>query len=165
MDKISLHHNSTCTKRLYILTRYLTRPFVTYNDFSFIFFHRKLIGWICWIKIFSINIKGTAGGLVTLVNWAGAWAVSYSFNFLLTWSSYGKINPLINIMFSFMLIKINKFNMLYSVSGTFLLYAAVNVACILFVVKLVPETKGKTLEEIQAAINHHWRKYRLIKVQ
>lgn len=43
----------------------------------------------------------------------------------------------------------------YVVSGTFLLYAAVNVTCILFVINLVPETKGKTLEEIQAAINSH----------
>nr|GEW07286.1 sugar transporter ERD6-like 7 [Tanacetum cinerariifolium] len=84
------------------------------------------VPWVIMSEIFPINIKGTAGGLVTLVNWAGAWAVSYTFNFLLNWSSY----------------------------GTFLLYAAVNVACILFVVNLVPETKGKTLEEIQAAINH-----------
>ncbi|KAK1428271.1 hypothetical protein QVD17_17101 [Tagetes erecta] len=84
------------------------------------------VPWVIMSEIFSINIKGTAGGLVTLVNWAGAWAVSYTFNFLLTWSSY----------------------------GTFLLYAAVNVACIVFVIKLVPETKGKTLEQIQAAINH-----------
>ncbi|KAF5820500.1 putative major facilitator, sugar transporter, major facilitator superfamily [Helianthus annuus] len=85
------------------------------------------VPWVIMSEIFPINIKGTAGGLVTLVNWAGAWAVSYTFNFLLTWSSY----------------------------GTFLLYAAVNVACIVFVINLVPETKGKTLEEIQAAINHH----------
>ncbi|KAJ0946391.1 putative major facilitator, sugar transporter, major facilitator superfamily [Helianthus annuus] len=84
------------------------------------------VPWVIMSEIFPINIKGTAGGLVTLVNWAGAWAVSYTFNFLLTWSSY----------------------------GTFLLYAAVNVACIVFVINLVPETKGRTLEEIQAAINH-----------
>ncbi|GJZ08263.1 sugar transporter ERD6-like protein 7, partial [Tanacetum coccineum] len=84
------------------------------------------VPWVIMSEIFPINIKGTAGGLVTLVNWAGAWVVSYTFNFLLNWSSY----------------------------GTFLLYAAVNVACILFVINLVPETKGKTLEEIQAAINH-----------
>ncbi|KAI7732140.1 hypothetical protein M8C21_025335 [Ambrosia artemisiifolia] len=84
------------------------------------------VPWVIMSEIFPINIKGTAGGLVTLVNWAGAWAVSYTFNFLLTWSSY----------------------------GTFLLYAAVNITCILFVIKLVPETKRKTLEQIQAAINH-----------
>ncbi|KAJ0791224.1 putative major facilitator, sugar transporter, major facilitator superfamily [Helianthus annuus] len=48
------------------------------------------VPWVIMSEIFPINIKGTAGGLVTLVNWAGAWAVSYTFNFLLTWSSYGK---------------------------------------------------------------------------
>lgn len=28
--------------------------------------------------------------MATLVNWFGAWAVSYTFNFLMSWSSYGK---------------------------------------------------------------------------
>nr|XP_043611503.1 sugar transporter ERD6-like 7 [Erigeron canadensis] len=84
------------------------------------------VPWVIMSEIFSIDVKRTAGGLVTLVNWAGAWAVSYTFNFLFTWSCY----------------------------GTFLLYAAVNVACILFVIKLVPETKRQTLEQIQAGITH-----------
>lgn len=38
-------------------------------------------------------------------------------------------------------------------TGTFVIYAAVNALAIVFVVKVVPETKGKTLEQIQAAIN------------
>ncbi|KAE8703735.1 Sugar transporter ERD6-like 16 [Hibiscus syriacus] len=83
------------------------------------------VPWVIMSEIFPINIKGVAGSLVTLVNWFGAWAVSYTFNFLMSWSSY----------------------------GTFILYAAINAAAILFVVTLVPETKGKTLEQIQAAIN------------
>lgn len=43
------------------------------------------------LQIFPINIKGVGGSLTTLVNWFGAWAISYTFNFLETWSSYGKI--------------------------------------------------------------------------
>lgn len=39
------------------------------------------------------------------------------------------------------------------VSGTFYFYAAIGALNVLFVAKLVPETKGKTLEEIQASIN------------
>lgn len=39
------------------------------------------------------------------------------------------------------------------VAGTFILYAAVNALSILFVIKIVPETKGRTLEQIQASIN------------
>ncbi|CAN1234094.1 Sugar transporter ERD6-like 7 [Linum perenne] len=83
------------------------------------------VPWVVMSEIFPINIKGAAGGLATLVNWFGAWAVSYTYNFLMSWSSY----------------------------GTFFLYAAVNALAIVFVIKVVPETKGRTLEQIQAAIN------------
>lgn len=41
-------------------------------------------------QIFPINIKGIGGSLVVLVNWSGAWLVSYTFNFLMNWSSSGK---------------------------------------------------------------------------
>lgn len=41
------------------------------------------------LQIFPINMKGSAGSLVTLVSWLGSWIVSYAFNFLLIWSSYG----------------------------------------------------------------------------
>jgi hypothetical protein len=42
------------------------------------------------LQIFPINIKGVAGSLATLVNWFGAWAISYTYNYLMSWSSYGK---------------------------------------------------------------------------
>ncbi|KAG8389401.1 hypothetical protein BUALT_Bualt02G0225400 [Buddleja alternifolia] len=83
------------------------------------------VPWVVMSEIFPINIKGVGGSCATLVNWFGAWACSYTFNFLMSWSSY----------------------------GTFILYAAVNALTIVFVIKVVPETKGRTLEQIQAAIN------------
>ncbi|BFG43233.1 hypothetical protein CerSpe_295070 [Prunus speciosa] len=83
------------------------------------------VPWVLMSEIFPINIKGQAGSLTTLVNWLGAWLCSYTFNFLMSWSSY----------------------------GTFILYAVVNVLSVLFVIVIVPETKGKTLEQIQGAIN------------
>ncbi|XP_019456410.1 PREDICTED: sugar transporter ERD6-like 7 [Lupinus angustifolius] len=83
------------------------------------------IPWVVMSEIFPINIKGQAGSIATLVNWFGAWLCSYTFNFLMSWSSY----------------------------GTFILYAAINVLAILFIVVAVPETKGKSLEQLQAAIS------------
>lgn len=83
------------------------------------------VPWVVMSEIYPVNIKGAAGSLATLMNWFGSWVCSYTFNFLMTWNSF----------------------------GTFTLYAAVNALSILFVIKIVPETKGRTLEQIQAAIN------------
>ncbi|XP_065861212.1 sugar transporter ERD6-like 7 isoform X2 [Euphorbia lathyris] len=83
------------------------------------------VPWVVMSEIFPINIKGVAGSLATLVNWFGAWVISYTYNFLISWSSY----------------------------GTFILYAAINALAIVFIALVVPETKGRTLEQIQAAIN------------
>ncbi|CAM0871768.1 unnamed protein product [Alopecurus aequalis] len=83
------------------------------------------VPWVIMSEIFPINIKGIGGSLVTLVNWSGSWAVSFGFNFLMSWNS----------------------------SGTLFFFAFVCAMAILFIVKIVPETKGKTLEEIQASIN------------
>ncbi|KAF3562933.1 hypothetical protein DY000_02018546 [Brassica cretica] len=82
------------------------------------------VPWVIMSEIFPINVKGIAGSLVVLVNWSGAWAVSYTFNFVMSWSS----------------------------PGTFYMYSAFAAMTIIFVAKMVPETKGKTLEEIQASI-------------
>ncbi|RVX22148.1 Sugar transporter ERD6-like 16 [Vitis vinifera] len=83
------------------------------------------VPWVIMSEIFPINVKGAAGSLVVLVNWLGAWVVSYTFNFLMSWSP----------------------------TGTFSIYAGFSAMTILFVAKIVPETKGKTLEEIQACID------------
>ncbi|KAK4751384.1 hypothetical protein SAY87_004866 [Trapa incisa] len=83
------------------------------------------VPWVIMSEIFPIDIKGVAGSLVVLVNWLGAWAVSYTFNFFMSWSS----------------------------AGTFFVYSGISLLTILFVAKVVPETKGKTLEEIQDCIN------------
>uniref|UniRef100_A0A804KRK3 Major facilitator superfamily (MFS) profile domain-containing protein n=1 Tax=Musa acuminata subsp. malaccensis TaxID=214687 RepID=A0A804KRK3_MUSAM len=83
------------------------------------------VPWVIMSEVFPINIKGIGGSLVTLVNWFGSWAVSYAFNFLMSWSS----------------------------AGTFFIFSAANAATIVFVAMVVPETKGRSLEEIQESLN------------
>ncbi|XP_050920234.1 sugar transporter ERD6-like 6 [Lathyrus oleraceus] len=79
--------------------------------------------WIIMSEILPINIKGLAGSFATLANWFFSWLVTLTANLLLDWSS----------------------------RGTFTIYTAVCVFTAGFVAIWVPETKGKTLEEIQ----HH----------
>ncbi|KAI5659015.1 hypothetical protein M9H77_27808 [Catharanthus roseus] len=86
--------------------------------------------WLIMSEVFPLHVKGMGGGLVTLMNWFGSWAVSFSFNFLMLWSSY----------------------------GTFLVYATICVLAIIFIFKLVPETKGRSLEEIHASLSSSSRR-------
>ncbi|KAJ0078551.1 hypothetical protein Patl1_22730 [Pistacia atlantica] len=83
------------------------------------------IPWVIMSEIFPINVKATAGSLVTLINWSISWLMTYTFNFMLEWSC----------------------------AGTFLIFSGVNLATVVFVENMVPETKGRTLEEIQETIN------------
>uniref|UniRef100_A0A7N0UP08 Major facilitator superfamily (MFS) profile domain-containing protein n=1 Tax=Kalanchoe fedtschenkoi TaxID=63787 RepID=A0A7N0UP08_KALFE len=83
------------------------------------------VPWVIMSEVFPINVKGSAGSMVTLAHWLCAWAVSYTYNFLTDWSF----------------------------AGTFYLYSGICAATVVFVAKVVPETKGRTLEEIQASMN------------
>lgn len=82
------------------------------------------IPFVIMSEIFPIHVKGSAGTLATIVSWSSSWIVSYTFNFMMDWSS----------------------------SGTFFVFTGINVFSLLFVAKLVPETKGRTLEEIQESL-------------
>ncbi|GMI65246.1 hypothetical protein like AT4G04760 [Hibiscus trionum] len=83
-----------------------------------------VIPWIIVAEIFPINVKGAAGSMASLIGNICSWIVSYNFNFLFQWSS----------------------------AGTFFIFSAICGLSVIFVAKMVPETKGRTLEEIQASI-------------
>ncbi|KAF4358846.1 hypothetical protein F8388_013650 [Cannabis sativa] len=92
------------------------------------------VPWVIMSEIFPIHVKGIAGSMVVMVNWLGAWAISYTYNFFMSWSAY----------------------------GTYFIYSGFSLLAVLFVAILVPETKGKTLEEIQACINADRRKNQVL---
>lgn len=41
------------------------------------------------LQIFPMNVKMSAGTLVTVTNWLFGWIVTYTFNFMLQWNASG----------------------------------------------------------------------------
>ncbi|KAL2577105.1 hypothetical protein AAZV13_16G112700 [Glycine max] len=79
------------------------------------------IPWLIMSEILPVNIKGLAGSIATMGNWLISWGITMTANLLLNWSS----------------------------GGTFTIYTVVAAFTIAFIAMWVPETKGRTLEEIQ----------------
>lgn len=82
--------------------------------------------WLMISEIYPLKIRGRAMGIATVMNWSSNLVVALTFLSLLR--SLGR-------------------------PWTFWLYALVGVLGWIFVYRLVPETKGKTLEQIEA----QWR--------
>jgi sugar porter (SP) family MFS transporter len=81
------------------------------------------IFWLLNSEIYPLAVRSKAAGVGTMANWVAN--VGVSLTFLLLVDALGR-------------------------SGTFWLYASVGLLTLAFCWKLVPETKGKHLEEIQA---------------
>ncbi|KAL8514361.1 hypothetical protein ACS0TY_013466 [Phlomoides rotata] len=79
------------------------------------------IPWLIMSEILPPKIKGLAGSVATLLNWFTSWVITMTAPLLLNWSS----------------------------GGTFAFYTVTSLLAVAFVAIWVPETKGKTLEEIQ----------------
>ncbi|XP_052480214.1 sugar transporter ERD6-like 15 isoform X2 [Gossypium raimondii] len=77
-------------------------------------------------ELFPINVKGSAGSICNFMGSFTGWVVAYYFNFLREWSS----------------------------TGTFFIFSAFCCANFILSATMVPETKGRTLEEIQASVSH-----------
>jgi MFS family permease len=81
------------------------------------------IFWLIIAEIYPLSVRGLAMSLATVTNWAANFIIAATFLSLV-----GLIGE----------------------SGVFLLYALVALLAWLFVFKLVPETKGLSLEQIEA---------------
>jgi SP family arabinose:H+ symporter-like MFS transporter len=82
--------------------------------------------WVMMAEICPTRIRGRAMSLATIFLWCGTLLVTLTFLSLVS---------------------------ALTAPGTFLMYAAISIAAFLFVWRIVPETKGRTLEEI----DHWWR--------
>ncbi|WP_117592261.1 sugar porter family MFS transporter [Haloprofundus halophilus] len=79
--------------------------------------------WLLISEIYPLAVRGSAAGVATVVNWAANLAVALTFL------------QIVELM---------------GQSGTFWLYAALSLVGLAFCYFLVPETKGRSLEEIEA---------------
>ena len=86
------------------------------------------IPWILCSEIFPARIRGRAMSVATFVIWVSCWLVAWSFPML---DNSKQVGPAV----------------------TFWIYALCSALGLAFVVTMVPETKGKTLEEIEMTLN------------
>ncbi len=97
----------------------------------FVAFVQMFIGTCVWLllsEIFPLSVRGFAMGIAVFVLWCTNAVISFLF-------------PLLN-------------DALGS-TGTFALFVIVNIASWIFVHRLVPETKGTTLEELEERLESH----------
>jgi sugar porter (SP) family MFS transporter len=83
--------------------------------------------WLYMSEIFPTKVRGRAASLATSALWTGTLVVTFTFLSLVKTVGIG---------------------------GTFAIYSAFSALCCAYIWKYVPETRGRTLEEIQ----EHWRR-------
>ena len=86
------------------------------------------IPWLIMSEIFPTKVRGVASGVATLVNWLGAFMV--------------------------MKFYVNMEDSMHSY-GCYWFFAAVSLCAVVYVFIFLPETKGKTLEEVEALFAKH----------
>lgn len=80
------------------------------------------ITWVVLAEIFPNSVRGSAMAVATSALWIACFALTYTFPIL---------------------------NNLLKASGTFWLYAFICLSGFVFILKKLPETKGKSLEEVE----------------
>jgi SP family arabinose:H+ symporter-like MFS transporter len=83
--------------------------------------------WLYMSEIFPTKIRGRAVALATSALWAGTLVVTFTFLSLVK---------------------------TLGIAGTFSIYALLSAACFFYILTSVPETRGRTLEQIQ----EYWKR-------
>jgi MFS family permease len=78
--------------------------------------------WLIISEIFPTKVRGRAASIATSTLWSGTLVVTFTFLSLV---------KVLNLW------------------GTFAIYGALSFVCFVYVWKMIPETKGRTLEQIQ----------------
>ncbi len=82
-----------------------------------------IVTWLIISEIYPLGIRGRAMSVATFFNWGANYVVSLTFLTLIQ---------------------------LLTIGGTYWLFTLICIGCFIFIWKKVPETKGKTFEQIQA---------------
>lgn len=86
------------------------------------------VTWVVLSEIFPARVRGVAMAVSTFFLWAASFVLTYTFPSL---------------------------NEAVGAAGAFWLYGAICVAGFLFILRRLPETKGKTLEELEQELTRH----------
>lgn len=81
-----------------------------------------IVAWLIISEIYPLGIRGRAMSIATFANWSANYLVSLTFLTLVH---------------------------LLTIGGTYWLFTAICVLCFIYIWKKVPETRGKTFEQIQ----------------
>jgi MFS family permease len=87
------------------------------------------LAWLIMSEIFPTRLRGKAMGIASLCVWIACFLAAQYFPPMVAW--FEKTHG--------------------SSAGVFWIYAAVCIAAFLFTLRMVPETKGRSLEEIGAS--------------
>lgn len=85
------------------------------------------VSWLVISEIFPLRVRSSAFSVAAASNFASNIAVAFLFSSLQTW---------------------------LTTSGAYFLYAGMSILSLIFVIFVVPETKGKTLEQIETLLGY-----------
>ncbi|XP_019964613.2 solute carrier family 2, facilitated glucose transporter member 8 isoform X1 [Paralichthys olivaceus] len=82
------------------------------------------IPWLVMSEIFPVKVRGVGSAICVLTNWSMAFVITKTFQDMMS---------------------------LLTSAGTFWLFASMCILNVIFTIAFIPETKGKTLEQIEAS--------------